>query len=93
MAGLSVERTTFSYDDLGNPVEQTTEDDRREIGINATGEMQTASQDSRKDQARFEYSYDAHGNWTERVVWARYGSNADFRRSNVERRLITYHEV
>ncbi len=93
MAGLSVERTTFRYDDHGNPVEQTTEENSREFGINDTGELRTASEDSRKNQARFDYSYDAHGNWTERVVWVRYGSHSDFQRSNVERRLISYHDM
>ncbi len=37
MAGLSEERTTFRYDDRGNPVEQTKEDNRREISVYATG--------------------------------------------------------
>ena len=40
---------------------------------------------------RFEYRYDAHGNWTERVVWQRTEPNADERRSNIERRTIDYY--
>jgi hypothetical protein len=42
---------------------------------------------------RFEYQYDPQGNWIERVVWFRSGSQPDFQRSHVERRMITYYEV
>jgi hypothetical protein len=42
---------------------------------------------------RFEYRYDAQGNWTERVVSYRLEPNPDFQRSNVERREITYYRV
>jgi len=55
-------------------------------------ELRTASEDSCKQQIRFDYKYDARGNWTERVVWIRYGSNPEFQRSNIERREISYYE-
>lgn len=42
---------------------------------------------------RFEYQYDACGNWTERVAWARTGPGTDERRSSIERRTITYYGV
>lgn len=42
-------------------------------------------------ETRFEYKYDQHGNWTERVVSGRIDSESVFRRSNVERRVITYY--
>ncbi len=93
MAALLEERTTFRYDDHGNPVEQTTESDTRTIGIDDEGRMRATSEDARKEQTRFDYSYDAHGNWTERVVWVRDALHSDFRRSNVERRMLSYHEV
>jgi YD repeat-containing protein len=93
MAGLSEERTTFRYDDHGNPIEETTERNSREIGIGDHGGLRTASENSRKQQACFDYRYDARGNWTERIVWMRYDPNQDFLRSNVERREISYHGV
>jgi len=93
MAGLSEERTIFLYDDHGNPVEETTEHNSREISIDEKRGLRTTSKDSRKHQARFDYSYDAYGNWTERVVWMRFGPHPDFQRSNVERREISYHGV
>jgi hypothetical protein len=40
---------------------------------------------------RFEYQYDAYGNWIERVVWQRTEPNTDDRPSNIERRTITYY--
>jgi hypothetical protein len=46
---------------------------------------------ARVDHVRFEYQYDAYGNWTERVVWARMEPDSDERRSNIERRAITYY--
>jgi hypothetical protein len=39
---------------------------------------------------KFEYQYDAHGNWTERIVSQRLEPNADERPSNIERRTIAY---
>ena len=46
---------------------------------------------SRIQHVRFEYRYDAHGNWTERVVWQRMEPDADERRSSIERRTIDYY--
>ena len=40
---------------------------------------------------RFEYRYDAYGNWVERTVLVRHEVNAEFEPSNIERRAITYH--
>ena len=40
---------------------------------------------------RFEYVYDAQGNWTERIVSHRVEPNPDFQRGNIERRALTYY--
>jgi hypothetical protein len=93
MSALSEERTVFRYDDHGNPIEETTEDYNREAGIDENGELRAAAENTRKYQMRFEYRYDAQGNWTERIVWNRHEPNPDFQRSNVERREISYYEV
>jgi hypothetical protein len=42
---------------------------------------------------RYDYQYDSHGNWTERVGSYRIGSQPEFQRSNIERRTITYYEL
>ncbi len=69
------------------------ENNSRDAQIDENGELQTTTENTRKQQIRYEYAYDALGNWTERVVWSRYEPNPDFQRSNVERREISYYEV
>ena len=93
MSAVCEERTLFRYDDLDNPSETVMERHRRELGIDEDGKMLPTSEASEKEYARFEYRYDAQGNWTERVVWSRREPNPDFQRSSVERREISYHSL
>jgi YD repeat-containing protein len=90
MGQLWEERTTFRYDDYDNPVEQVTVDLGRDMRIE-DGAVTTDERPSHPQHVRFEYQYDAYGNWTERVVWQRTEPNAEERRSNIERRTITYY--
>jgi len=62
-----------------------------EVVADESGNLQSANPKSFRHEVRFEYKYDSHGNWTERVVWVRYETNPDFQRSNVERREIVYY--
>ena len=55
-----------------------------------TGACTTLPTRSLHKHVRFEYRYDAHGNWVERTVLMRYEANAEFQPSNIERRAITY---
>ena len=55
------------------------------------GVVKTEERPSHVQHVRFEYQYDAHGNWTERVVSQRLEPNADERPSNIERRTISYY--
>ncbi len=87
---LSEERDTFRYDDYDNPVEQVTVHLSRDMRID-DGAVKIEDRPPQVQHIRFEYQYDAYGNWTERVVWQRTGPNADERRSNIERRTITYY--
>ena len=91
MGGLGDDRTTFRYDDRDNPIEQTTEHTTREMNVDEEGRLQTTKEDSPTQTARFEYAYDAQGNWTEQVVWSRLEPNPNFQRLNVSRREITYY--
>ena len=91
MGILSEERTRFEYDDRGNPILETTEHHDREIELDDTAGARSKNGQARVDYTRFEYQYDANGNWTERIVSFRSGSDTDFRRSNVERRTISYY--
>jgi len=91
MGSLSVDRTTYHYTDHDDPCEATIEDRGREAGIDKNGALRYSADRVSLQHSRFEYRYDAHGNWTERTVSGRPESNPVFQRSNIERRVITYH--
>jgi hypothetical protein len=78
---LSESRTTYQYDDHDDPISETTEDRNRELSTDDEGKEHYSSDRESVQQHRFEYIYDGHGNWTERIV----------QHSNVERRSITYY--
>ena len=93
MGRLGEHRTTYRYDDHDNPIEETTEDVSREANLDEDGTVQYSGDRVSIQHTRFEYRYDAHGNWTERIVLIRVEPNPDFQPSNVERRQITYHTI
>ena len=87
---LSEERVTVRYDDFDNPVEEVRSDVNREMRMD-DGVVKTEERPSHIQHVRFEYQYDDHGNWTERIVSQRLEPNADERSSNIERRTISYY--
>jgi hypothetical protein len=91
MGSLAEDRTTFRYDEHDNPIEETTEHTSREASLKEDGTLHYSEDRLNVQHARFEYRYDAHGNWTERIVSIQPEPDADFQRSNIERRAITYH--
>ncbi len=93
MGELGDQRTTFGYDDRDNPAEETHEDISREMQMDEAGVLQATKETSSTQNVRFEYRYDAQGNWLERVVWNRLRPNPNFERSNITRREITYYAV
>ena len=90
MGKLSEERVTVCYDDFDNRVEEVRSDVNREMRMD-DGVVKTEEKPSHVQHVRFEYRYDTHGNWTERIVSQRLEPNADERPSNIERRTITYY--
>ncbi len=90
LLSLGGHRTTFQYDEHDNPIETTTREDSREKGIDEHGELRIIERSFQKQHIRFQYQYDAWGNWTERIVLCRLGAKDDFQRANIERREITY---
>src|SRR5262245_51877314 len=90
MGTLSEERVTVRYDDFDNPVEEVRSDASREMRME-DGVVKTEEKPPQVHHVRFEYQYDANGNWTERVVWQRPEPNADTPPSNIERRTISYY--
>jgi hypothetical protein len=91
MGRLGEHRSTYLYGDGDDPIEEINEDRHREANIKEDGGLEYAPDRVDLQRNLFEYRYDAHGNWTERVVWNRLEPNPDFQRSNVERRAITYY--
>ena len=87
---LSEECVTVRYDDFDNPVEEVMSDVSRDLRMD-DGVVKSEEGPSCVQHVRFEYRYDAHGNWTERIVWQRLEPNADERPLNIERRTIEYH--
>jgi hypothetical protein len=73
-----------------NRVEEVRVDVSRDMRMDDSV-VKSDEQPSRVQHVRFEYQYDAHGNWTERTVWQRLEPNTDERRSNIERRTIAYY--
>ena len=93
MGTLGEEHATFRYDHHDNPIEETTEDASREVDVDENGTVRTTAENIQRRHVRFDYEYDAQGNWTERVVSIRPESRPDYQPSNVERRTITYFTV
>ena len=90
MGSLSEERVTVRCDDFGNPVEEVRSDVSREMRMD-DGVLKTGERLAHVQHVRFDYQYDAHGNWTERIVSQRLEPNAEERPSNIERRTIAYY--
>ncbi len=87
---LRGERVTVRYDDFDNPVEEVRSDASREMRMD-DGVVKTEEKPPHVQHVRYQYQYDASGNWTERVVWQRMEPNIDERPSNLERRTIDYY--
>lgn len=90
MGKLSEARVTVRYDDFDNPVEEVRSEVNREMRID-DGVVKAEERPSHVQHVRLAYQYDAHGNWTERIVWQRMAPSTEERPSNVERRAITYY--
>ncbi len=83
---ISESRTTWQYEDRDDPITETTEAINRELSCDDEGVKHFSPDRVSIQHTRFEYVYDTHGNWTERIV-----SNPDCQSSNIERRVITYY--
>ena len=93
MGSLGGDCTTYRYDAHDDPIEETFEHRSREGSFDEIGNVHYSSDRVNVQNNRFEYRYDAHVNWTERIVSYRPESEAEFQRSNIERRAITYHDT
>lgn len=92
MGTMHDERTTYRYvDDHHEPVEETTETRTREATVDGDAAIRYKADTISTQHNRFEYRYDTHGNWTEQIISYQNDPAADFQRSNIERRTITYY--
>ena len=91
MGNLGGHSTTYRYGERDDPVEETTEHKSRQASFDETGNVKYSSDRINVRHNQLEYLYDAHGNWTERIVSFRSESEPTFQRSNIERRMITYY--
>ena len=82
MGTLAEARWVFEYNDRDDRIAETSKD--WDHGV---------EQPQREQQTRFDYHYDSRGNWTERIVRCRIGSQQEFQCSNIERRTLTYYEL
>jgi len=55
------------------------------------GTVERGTPEFHRSQTRFDYKYDAQGNWIERVTLQRFESNPDFTFGSIERREIAYY--
>jgi YD repeat-containing protein len=74
-----------------DPIEEARETSRRELYVDDDGNLARKDERSDTNHIRFEYTYDTQGNWTERIVAQRSEAGAAFRRTNTERRQLTYY--
>jgi YD repeat-containing protein len=83
-------RETLAYNEYGDPVAQTSEEESREYGFSDEGQLDSRPGSRSRSEARFLYEYDARGNWTSKVVEAGHGDNPDFSVTSSEHRALTY---
>ncbi len=91
MANLGDTRTTYTYDDRGYAVDEVTVSVRREMKVNETGNEHFANESLETTSAHYDYQYDAHGNWIERIASFVAQNSSVLQRSNIERRQISYY--
>ena len=91
MGTMMEEVTTYQYDRHGNPVEVSDETSAREVGADESGRAVSRNEEATAHVTRYEYKYDAHDNWIERVTTSRSHDESDFWPTTRERRTITYY--
>jgi hypothetical protein len=92
IGGLKQSRTTWEYDEHDNAIREIEQDTvGGGLQTDESGKLQFINEKLSNHEVRYEYKYDSHGNWTERVVSMRYETNLDLQRSNNERREINYY--
>jgi hypothetical protein len=81
-----------TYNHHGDKIEEISEDESRDYNLDDRGQLSDTpvAERASRSEARFEYEYDARGNWTKKVVAGRSGVDAPFTVSTIERRTLVY---
>ncbi|HEX4997870.1 MAG TPA: hypothetical protein VFY29_06570 [Terriglobia bacterium] len=87
--GMTEDRTLWEYADHQEPVREMHYISLRSVNIDSSGTHPSVEKSSQYE-CRFDYKFDAVGNWIERVVSMRSGAEAQVHNSNIERREIRY---
>jgi hypothetical protein len=87
---LGSHHETMDYNEHGDIIAQTSEDENREYGFDEEGQLAERPATQHRSEARFLYEYDALGNWTSKVTETRSNETQDFSVSSTERRTLTY---
>lgn len=90
---ISNDRSSFTYDDHDNVIEESLDTRTHDLSMDDDGSVREGKELAFAQRTRFEYRYDARGNWTKKIVSSCTDTSDDFARSNVERREFTYYEA
>lgn len=91
MGLLGEEHTKYLYAEGDDPVEGIYERHNREAAVGPEGMLKFVNENVTTQRSRFDYEYDAQGNWTKRVVSIRGDFDSEFRFSNMSLRELLYH--
>jgi YD repeat-containing protein len=83
-------RETLDYNQYGDLIAQTAEDEEHDYGFNEEGQLASGPARKNCSEARFRYEYDTRGNWISQVIGSGSGDNQDFSPTSTERRTLTY---
>lgn len=80
------------YNDYCDRIAEASEHEAREYSIGDQGQLSDTPANNRgnRSEARFQYDYDANGNWVLKIVESRAGTEQEFTQVSVERRTIEY---
>jgi len=95
MGPFVADRKTVVYNDCGDPVRETYENEEREYDVDEEGRLSDnpTREIVSRSEARIKYDYDARGNWVKKVVEGRGGTDQDFSVSSIESRTLAYHDL
>mgnify|MGYP005838658303 CR=1 FL=1 len=86
------ERVSKRYDQYGNLIEQISDSASTELHLGQPGAVEADPATTTSQHTRIEYEYDSRGNWTGKTILSRVPPDGEFRRTNAERRTLTYYD-